>query len=100
MTALGGYGKKRRGCGLRSEEHTSELQSHSDLVCRLVLEKKNQIIHGELASTLFRDGVTPNESVFFFLTIYHAANTIDHFIHRVTVLVSALLGYSEGSIVD
>src|SRR5438034_5320785 len=27
--------------GLRSEEHTSELQSHSDLVCRLLLEKKN-----------------------------------------------------------
>src|SRR5947207_9284000 len=26
----------------RSEEHTSELQSHSDLVCRLLLEKKNQ----------------------------------------------------------
>src|SRR5436190_729119 len=28
------------GLGLRSEEHTSELQSHSDLVCRLLLEKK------------------------------------------------------------
>src|SRR5438034_9919721 len=26
----------------RSEEHTSELQSHSDLVCRLLLEKKNE----------------------------------------------------------
>src|SRR5260221_984191 len=31
MRALGDY---------RSEEHTSELQSHSDLVCRLLLEKK------------------------------------------------------------
>src|SRR5947207_9523881 len=28
---------------MRSEEHTSELQSHSDLVCRLLLEKKNQL---------------------------------------------------------
>src|SRR5438034_2307743 len=28
------------GHGMRSEEHTSELQSHSDLVCRLLLEKK------------------------------------------------------------
>src|SRR5215211_5283298 len=28
--------------GLRSEEHTSELQSHSDLVCRLLLEKKKK----------------------------------------------------------
>src|SRR5438034_5988292 len=29
----------------RSEEHTSELQSHSDLVCRLLLEKKK--IHAD-----------------------------------------------------
>src|SRR5436190_14952185 len=29
------------GCR-RSEEHTSELQSHSDLVCRLLLEKKKK----------------------------------------------------------
>src|SRR5438034_7110498 len=28
--------------GTRSEEHTSELQSHSDLVCRLLLEKKKK----------------------------------------------------------
>src|SRR5260221_7859423 len=28
------------GLHARSEEHTSELQSHSDLVCRLLLEKK------------------------------------------------------------
>src|SRR5436190_13843139 len=30
----------RRVAAPRSEEHTSELQSHSDLVCRLLLEKK------------------------------------------------------------
>src|SRR5688572_30944619 len=30
---------------LRSEEHTSELQSQSNLVCRLPLEKKNQQRH-------------------------------------------------------
>src|SRR2546430_10867928 len=30
---------------LRSEEHTSELQSQSNLVCRLLLEKKNTHIH-------------------------------------------------------
>src|SRR5438132_6231572 len=28
---------------MRSEEHTSELQSHSDLVCRLLLEKKKKV---------------------------------------------------------
>src|SRR5438132_8982683 len=36
---------RRRGrcrCKPRSEEHTSELQSHSDLVCRLLLEKKKK----------------------------------------------------------
>src|SRR5438034_7473162 len=33
-----GLGHRRRH--RRSEEHTSELQSHSDLVCRLLLEKK------------------------------------------------------------
>src|SRR2546430_11855327 len=31
-----------RCSGLRSEEHTSELQSQSNLVCRLLLEKKNK----------------------------------------------------------
>src|SRR5260221_4611428 len=31
-----------RGIEDRSEEHTSELQSHSDLVCRLLLEKKKK----------------------------------------------------------
>src|SRR5438132_8908385 len=31
-----------RSVGGRSEEHTSELQSHSDLVCRLLLEKKKK----------------------------------------------------------
>src|SRR5438034_7628597 len=40
---LFGPGKKGLVVPLdRSEEHTSELQSHSDLVCRLLLEKKKQ----------------------------------------------------------
>src|ERR1022692_4230979 len=41
---------------LRSEEHTSELQSPCNLVCRLLLEKKNvrlhQRLHGKLAHVL------------------------------------------------
>src|SRR5438132_7762310 len=39
-------GSPQRRClraGARSEEHTSELQSHSDLVCRLLLEKKKTL---------------------------------------------------------
>src|SRR5699024_11967581 len=34
--------------GNRSEEHTSELQSRFDLVCRLLLEKKNNHIDADL----------------------------------------------------
>src|SRR5260370_3690969 len=34
--------QKGRPAGLRSEEHTSELQSHLNLVCRLLLEKKKK----------------------------------------------------------
>src|SRR2546430_11891511 len=33
--------QRRRATTRRSEEHTSELQSQSNLVCRLLLEKKN-----------------------------------------------------------
>src|SRR5215211_8660978 len=36
---------------IRSEEHTSELQSHSDLVCRLLLEKKKQTVTKEIKKT-------------------------------------------------
>src|SRR5688572_32677672 len=37
----------------RSEEHTSELQSQSKLVCRLLREKKNSTQHGQRAGTRF-----------------------------------------------
>src|SRR5438034_7409168 len=39
---------------LRSEEHTSELQSHSDLVCRLLLEKKNEHVDGVAERAIMR----------------------------------------------
>src|SRR2546421_6039020 len=38
---------QRRRLAPRSEEHTSELQSRSDLVCRLLLEKKKKKKHEE-----------------------------------------------------
>src|SRR5260370_4461564 len=41
MGAAPRYLGSREACKLRSEEHTSELQSHLNLVCRLLLEKKN-----------------------------------------------------------
>src|SRR2546427_7745702 len=45
--ALGGLGRARQAAAgahlqRRSEEHTSELQSQSNLVCRLLLEKKKK----------------------------------------------------------
>src|SRR2546429_2682846 len=38
-----GYVAKQAPGGIRSEEHTSELQSRLHLVCRLLLEKKNEV---------------------------------------------------------
>src|SRR5256886_8973689 len=37
--------RRRRSVVRRSEEHTSELQSQSNLVCRLLLEKKKKKLH-------------------------------------------------------
>src|SRR3989442_7891422 len=39
-----------RRCRFRSEEHTSELQSRPHLVCRLLLEKKEEIHESRVAS--------------------------------------------------
>src|SRR5260221_10441050 len=41
---------------VRSEEHTSELQSHSDLVCRLLLEKKKKGVHCERCASVHWNG--------------------------------------------
>ena len=41
---------------LRSEEHTSELQSHSDLVCRLLLEKKKKMKKNKKKKTKMQTG--------------------------------------------
>src|SRR5690242_20848921 len=48
LLRVGRFRRWRRGAGVhsrkvwRSEEHTSELQSHVNLVCRLLLEKKKR----------------------------------------------------------
>src|SRR5436190_16991914 len=41
----------------RSEEHTSELQSHSDLVCRLLLEKKKKKKNDRNGGSTFRSRI-------------------------------------------
>src|SRR5437868_7475008 len=49
----------------RSEEHTSELQSRFDLVCRLLLEKKNRRCHGASRTwrMLFTCCLCPSSSI-------------------------------------
>src|SRR5437773_5897496 len=42
LMETGGIAARLVHLAQRSEEHTSELQSHHDLVCRLLLEKKNK----------------------------------------------------------
>src|SRR5260221_1666066 len=44
IAGVTGHDGRVLGLMPRSEEHTSELQSHSDLVCRLLLEKKKKTI--------------------------------------------------------
>src|SRR5256885_7953416 len=60
--AAAGEGLRGRGRGARSEEHTSELQSPCNLVCRLLLEKKNVVpplLEHVLRSTIQADADLP-----------------------------------------
>src|SRR2546430_3930045 len=45
----------------RSEEHTSELQSQSNLVCRLLLEKKNKAYTTAIQLTIFGARMEPQK---------------------------------------
>src|SRR5438270_3669884 len=49
-----GDGRGPAGGGPRSEEHTSELQSQSNLVCRLLLEKKKTNRMGDMVPRFSR----------------------------------------------
>src|SRR5438309_7582582 len=49
-----GHDVAERSTSMRSEEHTSELQSQFHLVCRLLLEKKNKI-RTPIATTALQD---------------------------------------------
>src|SRR5438093_3045571 len=62
----------RAACAARSEEHTSELQSLTNLVCRLLLEKKKGSAQVELMGERLKNGAVfpprrrpkPNSPVF------------------------------------
>src|SRR3989441_3288320 len=49
-SAIGRLGGGRRASRMRSEEHTSELQSLAYLVCRLLLEKKKKKVNTDESS--------------------------------------------------
>src|SRR3972149_4271082 len=51
---VNGKSQSRNQTSLRSEEHTSKLQSQSNLVCRLLLEKKNLHTHTKLTQQRVR----------------------------------------------
>src|SRR5882762_10403679 len=50
----------------RSEEHTSELQSHLNLVCRLLLEKKKNRSNHDDDDRVWRHRARSHQSAFFF----------------------------------
>src|SRR3989475_1850168 len=59
---LAGLGAQVRREAERSEEHTSELQSQSNLVCRLLLEKKKKRTTQKIATDIYQrrwHGPTP-----------------------------------------
>src|SRR5438477_9352334 len=62
------HGRLHRALHLprRSEEHTSELQSHVNLVCRLLLEKKKKIY--------ITNVIAPNKSTLSTITTAHTKN--------------------------
>src|SRR5690242_21107975 len=55
---------QQRDDPMRSEEHTSELQSHVNLVCRLLLEKKKKILFYFDDFLLLRNFITVTTSIF------------------------------------
>src|SRR5436190_17103595 len=60
-----------KDCGAsRSEEHTSELQSHSDLVCRLLLEKKKVTAVAFLDAFSWMTVTTTRCPALFFATLF------------------------------
>src|SRR5262249_57182133 len=59
---------------IRSEEHTSELKSLTNLVCRLLLEKKTRHIGGRRGWGYVLDGLTESGAVTLWVYAWEAAN--------------------------
>src|SRR5438270_4944259 len=62
-TTSSGCTRRTRRTPMRSEEHTSELQSQSNLVCRLLLEKKKKNIKKDLNTNQHHDTLTDLDKI-------------------------------------
>src|SRR2546430_12391754 len=58
------HGDRHRELGVEMEEHTSELQSQSNLVCRLLLEKTNttEMEYGLMSNPTYAHASQPTDS--------------------------------------
>src|SRR5256885_11151489 len=74
MAARGGGARGTRRAGgtgrPRSEEHTSELQSPCNLVCRLLLEKKRFMVCANFAATICRGLVSLTQVIKEFICLH------------------------------
>src|SRR2546427_3350399 len=81
---------------LRSEEHTSELQSQSNLVCRLLLEKKKKEIHSPiLADEIFFRLVPADELATLYTVDYIPCEYQDIFGFRHTRFPPVHIGHTS-----
>src|SRR2546429_5198187 len=77
----------------RSEEHTSELQSRLHLVCRLLLEKKNNHDANERAAIVFAGRALQQVTLLFDGGEFGVALVNDHVEHLVSHLMGANLAH-------
>src|SRR5438477_7038172 len=64
LAGQGGLFRSQEARASRSEEHTSELQSHVNLVCRLLLEKKKKDIMSHISSWYSQVTFTNNGCIY------------------------------------
>src|SRR5256886_8668847 len=78
-----------RRVATRSEEHTSELQSQSNLVCRLLLEKKKTIVKGAIASSALIPAIQFSDGgrLRYYRHVYSAVVLTPLMLQRIPVLI-------------
>src|SRR5256886_8632013 len=81
----------------RSEEHTSELQSQSNLVCRLLLEKKKTTLIEAAGFTMF---VMPSPETIYLKTCFSALIFLDISISLITIPNTTLTNNSPYELPD